>query len=224
MMLVSNFLFDLYFFVPVISGDSPFLTWLARCTAGLFLLVAGVSMHLRYSGGSSKESARHALLRGAKLFALGMVVTAATRVVAGDGFVVFGILHLIGFGTLLAWPLLAWPNLCLACGLLLVAAAPVVSGLTIDSPWLLWLGVKTPDFFSVDYTPVVPWFGLMLVGVFAGSRFFPAGERAVKAHAWGESGLGRGLAAVGRRSLLIYFLHQPVFLAGFALTGHLGGV
>jgi len=217
MMLVSNFLFDLFFFAAVISGDSPFVVWLARMTAGLFLLVSGMTLYVRHPGGGA-AAARHVFCRSLRLFGLGMVVTAATRLAVGDGFVVFGILHLIALGSLVCYPLLGRPRLCLVTGALIVAAAPLARGLSADSPWFLWLGIQYPGFYSVDYTPVVPWLGPMLIGVFAGAALFPGGVRRFAESPLLRSPAGRCLAAVGRRSLVIYFLHQPVFLAGLMLA------
>ena len=65
------------------------------------------------------------------------------------------------------------------------------------------LGFPAPGFYSSDYFPIFPWFFLYLTGLFAGrmilSRPPAILERRVP-----------GLSWVGRHSLLIYLLHQPV--------------
>ena len=77
------------------------------------------------------------LLRGAKLLAWGMVITAVTYFVVGRGFVVFGILHLLGLSTILAYPFLRsrWASL--------------IAG-------LLWQGARAIDIaYRLDYRGTV---------------------------------------------------------------------
>lgn len=212
MMLVSNFVFDLSYFIGVVDGNAPWVLWLARLTAGLFLLVSGMALAVR----RAERGLPFAALcrRAGRLFALGLVVSAATRLLVGNEYVVFGILHLMAVGSLLAAPLLSRPVAALGLGLLLVAAAPLVRAHTIPSPLLLWLGVQYPGFASVDYTPVIPWLGPLLIGVYASSRLAGRGRGGEKKPA---PFVVRWLTALGRRSLVIYFLHQPVFLGGLFL-------
>ena len=70
------------------------------------------------------------------------------------------------------------------------------------------LGFPPADFFSTDYFSLLPWFFLFLTGWFL-FRLRPEETRRVPV-----------VTAMGRRSLLIYMLHQPVIyglLTGYSL-------
>lgn len=217
MMLVSNFLFDLFYFTAVLDPASGFPAWLARSTAGLFVLLVGVSLSLSYARPmAQRQGFNKYLRRGAGIFALGLLITLATRIVVGRQYVVFGILHLIGSGIILSYPFLKHRRFALPTGLLIITAAPFIGNLQIDSGWLLWLGIQCPGFVSVDYTPLVPWFGIMLIGIALGG-FITIPPASVP-----QKRFIRLLAACGRHSLVIYFAHQPLLWTGFWIWQSLG--
>lgn len=219
LMLVSNLLFDLFFFAGRAQLQSGVLDWFARGIAGLFILLAGLSLSLRrVRGGSLAQVCR----RGGILLGLGLVVSLATRLAAGEQMVVFGVLHLIGLGLILAWPLLGRPWLALATGLAVLFLALPVGRLRLDSPWLLWLGLRTPDFASVDYTPLIPWLGPLLIGTWLGHVLYPDGRpRWPVPEAAGRILPMRVLTWAGRHSLIIYLAHQPLFLGALFLLSRI---
>ena len=109
MMLTSNFLFDLYLFSGCKWCYSGFWLYFARVTAGLFLLLVGISLTLSYSNLKEKSKVniiRKYIKRGSRIFALGILITIITFVFIGDKFIRFGILHLIGIGIMLSIPFL----------------------------------------------------------------------------------------------------------------------
>lgn len=229
LMLISNFLFDLVYFAGLAWLHSPLMDLFARLVAGSFILLAGVSLTLsqaRRRGAAAANPISAArpgdfgkvLRRGLTLMGLGCVVSMGTWFAAGDQLVVFGVLHLIGLGLILAYPLLGRPRVTLTLGCLVLAASAVTSGVELATPWLLWLGLKPHDFSSVDYAPLIPWFGPMLIGLFLGERFYPGGQPCRPLPDLSLLGPLRALAWAGRHSLVIYFLHQPLLLAGLALT------
>lgn len=228
LMLVSNFLFDLVYFVGLTWLQSQAMDLFARLVAGSFILLAGVSLTLNrnlFAAGakcplaaSGKGFFVKVLRRGLTLMALGCVVSLATRVAAGDQMVIFGVLHLIGAGLILAYPFLGRPAWSLAVGLLVLAASPVISGVELAHPWFLWLGLKPHGFSSVDYAPLIPWFGPMLIGLFLGSWLYPGGQPRWLLPDLSRLWPLRVLSWSGRHSLVIYFVHQPLLLAGLALT------
>ncbi|VAW36259.1 hypothetical protein MNBD_DELTA03-1725, partial [hydrothermal vent metagenome] len=147
MMLVSNFLFDLFYFTAILNPASGFPAWLARATAGLFVLLAGVSLTISYTRPTARRQGfKKYLRRGAGIFALGMLITLATRIAVGRQYVVFGILHLIGSGIILSYPFLKHQRFALPAGLLILLAAPFMGNLRAASGRLLWLGIQSPGF------------------------------------------------------------------------------
>lgn len=226
LMLLYHGLYNLKHFgnYPGLPLDNLFWHLFQRGTASFFILLLGVSLGLsrdRARGGTAGGAGLFPkyLKRGLYIFAWGLVITLVTRPLLGEGYIVFGILHLAGLSVILAYPFLARPYLGLPAGILLIAAGPLASNTRVGFPWLLWLGLRPEAFYTADYFPLVPWFGLVLLGIAGGralypghSRGFPLGDRSHLAPV-------RGLCFLGRNSLLFYLLHQPLLLGLFYLLG-----
>lgn len=208
LMIVSNFVTDLDFFGVY---DAP-LYWqvFARITASLFVFLAGVSLALSYSR-VKKGNDLHMkyFFRGARIFSWGMAITLATWLFMKEGFVVFGVLHLIGLSIILAYPLLKFMYSNLILGIIFVVLGLYINQFAFGFPWLLWLGFIPAGFYSVDYFPLLPWFGIVLIGLFFGNLLYPDGKRRIRET---ENPAINMLAFLGRNSLRIYLIHQPVLI------------
>lgn len=64
-----------------------------------------------------------------------------------------------------------------------------------------------------DYYPLVPWFGFALLGIWAGWRLYPGRTRRFTLPDLAHVAPIRALSFLGRHSLVIYLVHQPVLLA-----------
>jgi uncharacterized membrane protein len=212
-MAVYHFSWDLSFLqlVAVPVGTDPAWKWFARCIAGSFLFLAGVSLVLGHGSGIRWRPfvRRLAMVAGAAA-----AVTAATSIAFPDSYVFFGILHCIALSSVLALPFLRLPWPAVAASAVLVLAVPhLVAGAAFDAPALAWLGLGMRVPVTNDYVPVFPWFGMVLAGVAAARLAGPLirGSGVVRWRAQG--GFGRMLAWAGRRSLVIYLVHQPLLFA-----------
>ena len=224
MMIFYHALYDLdYFGGWGIEIHMGLWRYFAFATASLFLLLVGVSLTLSYARAAHTGSAQRLfpkyLNRGARIFAWGLIITAVTWVLLRDGFVRWGILHLIGLSIILAFPVLTlrYGNLVLGSIFLLLGA--FITNQHVGSPWLLWLGLMPAQFASVDYFPVLPWFGVVLIGVFAGNSLYPNYQRAFRLRDRSHVPMVRGINFLGRHSLLIYLVHQPVLIVTLFLVG-----
>ena len=148
-----------------------------------------------------------------------MVVTVVTYFIIGYGFVVFGILHLLGLATILAYPFLRSRRASLVAGIIVIGVGIYIARILLPSPWLLWLGVRQLGRYMVDYYPIFPWFGIALLGVFAGLTLYPGGTRSFALPDLSQKTPIRGLTFLGRHSLLIYLIHQPILLAILFVVG-----
>ena len=166
---------------------------------------------------------RRTLRRGATVFGAGALVTAVTVLFMPEDQVLFGVLTLLGSAMLLTGvlePLLKKvpPAVGLAVSAVLFAltyhAADHYIGfgaLRLALPESLYanafttyLGFYPWWFYSTDYFPLVPWLFLFWAGYFlhgvVGRRRMEPLRRSVCAP----------LGWMGRHSLLLYLLHQPV--------------
>ncbi|NPA90296.1 MAG: DUF1624 domain-containing protein [Chloroflexi bacterium] len=225
MMVVYHLAWDLY---GLAGWDIPIYglfwsTW-QRITASLFIGLVGVSMYLRAQRLRAKGgwAFRPYLLRGLVIFSWGMVITLVTYLYQPGEQVRFGILHFIGVSILLAYPLLRFPLLGLPLGLLVLLLPRLISWRHGWS-WLEWVGLVKNPHPAFDYFPLIPWFGVVLLGLFLARVCYPRGRRLCsrwpaappKGWAW--------LPLAGQNSLLIYLLHQPVIILLLTVLGIIPG-
>ncbi len=222
-MIVFHFAWDLSALGFIATDVTEHQGWrlFSHAIAGSFLAIAGAALALAHGAGLRREAF---LRRLAIIAAAAALVTAGTWFAFPDRFVTFGILHAIALFSLLALPLAraAWPLP------LLLAAGVVAAHLWLQSPasaalqaWLadsalgpLWrhLGLTWDPPASVDFVPLVPWFACLLAGVAAGGRLLVSRRQASPAPA-----AANPLIVLGRWSLPIYLVHQPILYGGLAL-------
>ena len=193
----------------------------ADATAGLFLLLVGVSLAIsraRTTLTGWRLFGKY-LARGLRIFAYGMILT-GVFLVLDMGVVAFGILHLIGVSIILAYPFLKlrWTNLVL--GALIFAAGQYVlaQDLVSENYWLLPFGVVPEGVMMPDYRPLLPWFGVVLIGLFVGNVIYADGRKPASLPNKAPL-VARPLLPLGRNSLFVYLIHQPIVIAVLALTG-----
>ena len=217
MMIVFHFFYDLNFFniyeIDLHSGPFPLFLYPIGTT---FLLLVGISLSLSYSRIKDNENRKQLqlkfILRGSKIFGLGLLITLVTWIYLQDGFIVFGILHCIGLSIIIAYPFLQFKIRNLIIGVLLVSVGVYLKTLTFDFGWLFWLGFRPSQFYTVDYFPILPWFGVILIGIFIGNNLYPAHQRRFKLKDMSQFKLIRFFCFLGRHSLIIYCVHQPIII------------
>ncbi|MGD0080538.1 MAG: heparan-alpha-glucosaminide N-acetyltransferase [Methanoregula sp.] len=215
MMVLFHTLFDVSFFsIAPVDVSTGFWRYFAYATATLFLLIVGVSLVVSHDRAAAKLSGsaltKKFLLRGAGIFSLGLLVTAATWLYLGEGFIIFGILHLIGVSVMLSPLFFRFGRYNLIIGSCCILAGFFLTG--IYGPWwLLPFGIHPAGFTSVDYTPLFPWFGVVLVGIGIGDFLYTGGVRQFAVPRLPDL-FSAPLAFLGRHSLLIYLVHQPVII------------
>lgn len=179
----------------------------------LFVLISGIAC--RYS--------RSNLKRGIKACVFAAFLTLFTVIILPaideDLFygceIYFGILHLLGISMVL-WGLCqkGFDKLCQ--NKFLNIAFPVILAVIFvifyivsegfyDVKGLFWLGIPSHNFFSADYFPILPWTALFFIGAWLGKYIkngcFPNWFYSVKANPF---------SFIGKYTLIIYLLHQPV--------------
>jgi uncharacterized membrane protein len=212
-MAAYHFTWDLAYF-GVVPAATPFTTPMRAAShliGSAFLALAGVSLSLAHARG---WSARAFLRRLARIGAAAALVTGASFVVAPEAPIGFGILHCIFVGSLLTAPFLIAPLsrvqrglASLSLGLILAALPAFVSSPSFDPPWLVWLGLGDQAPSTLDWRPIMPWGGVLLIG-FALATLLPLPPSDGRA----KAALARALGFAGRHSLSIYLIHQPLLL------------
>jgi uncharacterized membrane protein len=219
MMVVYHLTYDLETFGGYgIESTSGFWAWFADATASAFLFLVGISLAISYSRAGPARFGKY-LRRGIRILAYGMALT-LIFLALGLGVVAFGILHLIGVSIILAYPLLKYRIANLFLGLCFIAAGWYMraQGVSSESAWLLPLGVVPENLFMPDYRPLLPWFGVVLLGLFAGNALYGGGKRPAGVPRRVPP-VARPLVPLGRNSLFIYLVHQPLLVALLVALG-----
>jgi uncharacterized membrane protein len=212
-MIAYHFSFDLTVFG--LSGADfyrdPFWVGARGIIVTSFLLLVGISLVLAYRAG---VPAPHFWRRWATIAGAALLVSAGSYLLFPRSFIYFGILHGIAASLLLARPLVPYPFLALALGIAAVVVGNTVAHPFFDAPLPSIVGLATRKPPTEDYVPLLPWFGVVLAGIALGHGLARGGFRALapleRAPRW--------LAWLGRHSLAVYLVHQPVLLGALWLV------
>lgn len=169
---------------------------------------------------------RNHLKRGAMVFGGGLIVTAVTCLVMPESRIIFGVLTCIGSCMLLLIPaekllkkLPAGTGLAISFGLFVVLRNVSAGSLGFEG-WVIcklpeslyqnlltaYFGFPPRGFFSTDYFPLLPWFFLFVAGYFL---FRLLDERGLNSKLFAKGNVPV-LNWLGRHSLIVYLLHQPI--------------
>lgn len=172
----------------------------------LFVVLSGISVTL----GS------RCVRRGITVFLWGMVITAVTLGMYSLGMadrgviIYFGVLHCLGMCMILWYWLRKLPNgALLGLSVVLMVTGWWLRTQTFDSVAFVMLGMKFPGFMTADYFPLMPNLGYFLGGSVLGRTLYREKKSLLPALD-ARFGVLRGLGAMGRHSLCIYLVHQPI--------------
>jgi len=212
-MVAYHFAFDLRLFGLARLDFERDAFWLAaRATiVSTFLGLVGVSLVLAHRAGVSPARRWR---RVAAIAACAIAVSVASRLAFPKSYIWFGILHCIAVASVVAWPFVRRPRLALACGAAAIAAGLSYAHPAFDSRSLAWIGFTTAKPITEDYVPLFPWMGVALVGVALGDAL---ARRSFAPLAF-LANAPRGLAWLGRHSLAVYMVHQPILIGAMALA------
>lgn len=187
--------------------------------AGLFIFICGISCRLSHSNWK----------RGLILLGIAAGMSVFLWFFMREEMIWFGILHFLSVCILLfalcrplldKIPPLAGIPVC-AVLLLVTWWVPAYRGSffgipgllelhlpasVVENPWLYPLGLGTLD--GADYFPLLPWLFCFLAGTFAG-----VWAKAGKFPGWMYKSRAPWLSWLGRHTLVIYVVHQPVIFA-----------
>ncbi len=223
LMIVFHFCYDLRYFgyVDWSVPDGDYWWPFRYIILTLFIFTAGLSLSLAYGQQwDTKKFSKRSLFVGLSA----LLVTAMSLLLFPTAWIYFGILHFIFIASLLSLLWLRLPRVAIVFGLCILLAYQFE---WLDKQWPFvffehWLPQSTEDF-----VPLFPWLGVMLLGVGLGGILLQQAPKFLFLGCFNYSyfqcvrRLGVGLAYMGKHSLVIYLVHQPVLFLGFFMVSSL---
>ena len=230
-MIFYHFVYDLgdFGYVNLITVVNGYWKLFAQSIGCSFLFLSGISFWVSVM---NQISWPKYIKRLSFLLSAALLVSLATYIQFGQAFIFFGILHLLAVCSIFALLIFRLPIivlLALGVGLLILPQyyheSQYYNETLFSSRYLVWTGLYNGRTGSVDFYAFMPWsaafvFGLASAKVFIKPRNFhntsPLSFKEEKTNFFLTIMLG-----MGRNSLLIYLIHQPLlygFFYGFEKT------
>jgi len=211
LMFIYHFSFDLnyYHFINVNFYNNPFWINFRIVIVSLFLWLVGVSLWL---ANQSNFKLSRILKRIGMLIIAAALVSYFSYLTFPRSYIFFGILHFIIVASLIGLLFIRLYYTNLLIGTLLIIIGTKLSSPLFNQAELQWFGLMTHKPLTEDYVPFLPWFGVILMGIFSGQFIFKW-QHLKFISRWRErNSLQKNLSCMGRYSLIIYLLHQPLFM------------
>ena len=214
-MITFHFAFDMMYFGFAKSDliYQPDWRLFERMIAFSFLFIAGLSLSITHEAWINWKS----FIRRYGMTAIcAVLISTVTYILFGNDMIRFGILHAISISGLISLLFLKLNSL----SLVLLAAAIFLINTMMPKPlngdyFWQWLVHTTNTPNSLDYRPIIPWITPFILGM-ASHQLFKNWGLLEKGKAVTHRELSF-LSWLGRNSLAIYLLHQPILFASFSL-------
>jgi len=214
-MVVFHFSFDLnnFHYVDFDLKHGGFWRYFRFLIVSMFVFSAGVSLYLAHKEriNFTKVKKRVLILGGASI-----LVSIGSYTQFPNTWIYFGILHFFLFASIAGLLFLRLPKISLFLGVAIIAG---YNFHFLNMHWLFHIlqePLHLPVRYTEDLANVVPWFGVFLLGIsFANfglhykifdNKFFNSKNK-----------ISESLSFLGKHSLLIYLIHQPILFSIFLL-------
>jgi uncharacterized membrane protein len=205
MMIAFHFIYDLNTFgftqIPLFTHWAG-IAWRSLIVF-LFLSAVGISLVFAHS----REIQFQKFLR--RLLYLGiaaLLVSIGTYIMFPDGWVYFGILHLIWVSSLISLAFVNHPKTSLLIALL------ILIGFIFNQPNLSFLSNVFESNLptgSVDFYPIFPWLSFVFIGIYLGHN--PYYQKVLTFRS-------RWVETIGKHALIIYLTHQVVLFGAVSIV------
>ena len=217
-MIIYHFYWDLgYFgFIDLRVVTQGLGLFIAQLIGLSFITIAGVSSRLLSLSNSHKSKIVRRIFR---LMSISIAISILTFILDKSNFIFFGILHFLTVCSMISLFLIKINSIfqlliiCLGTGLI------SISEITFNVPFIFsWLGFNKELPLTNDFYPIIPWITFYFFGFWLGGIINTIPKKEYKNLYNSDPQLGAGLKLieyVGRKSLVIYILHQPLLFSLF---------
>lgn len=216
-MVLFNYSVTLSYF-RLIQIPSNFIYWFVfpRAIALIFIFLSGVAAYISFENHKENFSKRY-FIRGFRLLIFASFITLFTYIFVPERVILFGILHFFAIGSFLIPFFIKYTKLNLIAGLSITLFGAYLQLTEFDFSYLFWLGFTPKNFSTFDYFPLIPWLGVLMLGLYSGKYIV---EKIAYIKFKGK--FASIFTFTGKNSLTIYLIHQPLlifllYILGFKL-------
>jgi uncharacterized membrane protein len=213
-MVLFNYSVTLRYFGLLHIQPDIYYRSLPLVIASVFIFLSGAAAYASFE--NNKENfARRYFFRGGRLLVFAAFITLFTAIFVPEGTVYFGILHFFALSSFIIPVFMKYNGLNPIAGVLIILSGIYLQTRDFSFPYLLWLGFMPENFTTFDYFPLLPWLGVLMLGIFSGKSIiertgqFKFNNRSAKAFVF-----------LGRNSLTVYLIHQPILIFFLVLIGY----
>ena len=224
-MIFYHFVYDLgdFGYVNMLTVISGYWKLFAQSIGSSFLLLSGISFWVMVSNGLDWPKY---IKRLTILLLAALLISIVTYIQFGQAFIFFGILHLLAACSIFAIFIYRLPMivlLALGVGLLLLPDyyhnSSYYDESLFQSRYLAWTGLYDGKTGSVDFYAFMPWSAAYVIGLALAKLFIkPRQARSITPLSFKEeknNALFASMFWIGRNSLLVYLIHQPILYGLF---------
>jgi len=218
LMVIFHFSFDLnnFHIVDLDLKHGDFWKYFRYFIVSMFVFSAGISLQLANKNGIDLAKLKKRIL---VLSLASLAVTVGSYTQFPKTWIYFGILHFFLFSSLVGLLFLKLPKLTL------MSAVFILLGYNFSFLNMHWLyavlqePLSLPSYYTEDLANIIPWFGVFLLGISFTQYGFA--QRAFKLSLFEKNNSFNIIFSyIGKHSLIIYLLHQPLLFAIFLSLKH----
>ncbi len=210
----ANYMLVSLFSIDTLDFSQVFWFYLGKIVVTLFILLAGMSLYLSSYGRSWSQIWTKSLRRAGIFGCLALSISLVTYGFFYEVRISWGIMHFFALSMLLS-PLFLIFGRYLALIWLIIVIFPYVWTPEWQFIFLIPVGYPPFGYFSADYYPIFPWFGVYLIGYSIAHILWSLGIF-VRIFSL-EANRYNFLRYIGRHSLFIYMAHIPILYLFFRI-------
>ena len=191
---------------------------IAQCIGASFIIISAISSKLAHN---SDNFTIKFLKRSGVLVLICLVITTTTFFLNQKSFIFFGILHFLATCSIIGFFVLKVNNSYFLFILFVFSLMLSLSQATYNLPsYFAWLGFNSKVPITNDFYPLFPWVTFYFFGLWISAptiRILAGKNENVNGYYTNLISLNKSLQFLGRNSLAIYILHQPIFFSLFLI-------
>lgn len=217
-MITFHFSYDLHYFgyIKIDTTQSTFFIHYRQLIVNMFLFAVGVSLAIANKNGINWHKVKK---RALVLGLTSALISIATYFIFPLSWIYFGVIHFIFVASIVGLAFINRPKLALFSAIAILVA---YFGFNITMhPIFIKIAplLHIPLYHTEDLVPFIPWFstvllGIALVGFNLHSKLFKLNSKIAQTKPL------KLLQFMGKHSLFIYLIHQPILFGIFEILLH----